>query len=292
MKIREKIGAVASCLAAAGIAEERLEAEFILSLVLSRGRDFLYAYPEIELTARQESRIEKIVKRRKQGFSLAVISGHKEFYGLDFLVDKNVLVPRPETELMVDEAFLAIGNYKIPNINLIDVGTGSGCIIISLAKKLKEAGIFGGFYGLDISKKALAIARKNAGKNDLGSCIKFLHSDLLKVIDFKKINGPIFVTANLPYLTEQQFKESSTIKKEPKKALVSGVDGLSHYRRLFKQIKSRLLKINGGLTIFCEIDESQAATFAVLIEGCFPEALIEVKKDLGGFDRLISARIK
>lgn len=286
MKIKEKILEISSLFETAGIADSGLEAEAVLTLVLSRGRDFLYAYPEIELTKRQESRIKKVVKKRLKGFSLALISGHKEFYGFDFLVDKNVLIPRPETELMVDSVLEKIAANRLQTVDLIDVGTGSGCIAITLAKKLADLGVKNSVWGLDISRKALKVARKNSEKNNLYGCIKFLHSDLLKVIDFEKMKGPIFITANLPYLTPQQYKKSPTIKKEPKKALVSGVDGLGHYRRLFAQIKARIPRSKDRLVVFCEIDENQRHSFPALAEKFFPDVKIEIKKDLGGFERL------
>jgi release factor glutamine methyltransferase len=137
---------------------------------------------------------------------------------------------------------------------------------------------------LDISRKALKVARKNSRKYNLDNCIKILYSDLLNIIDFKKLNGPIFITANLPYLTPEQIKNSPSIKKEPKMALESGKDGLNHYRRLFGQIKNKIRGIK--FFLFCEIDESQATAFTKLVKQELPTAKLSIKKDLNGADRL------
>ncbi len=266
-----------------GISSPALESEILLSAVLKKDKEYLLANPKDKISFWLEIKFKRLLKKRLKGYSSAVLTGHKWFYGLDFFVDKNVLIPRPETELIID----FIRNYKLPVTDLIDVGTGSGCIIITLAKILKGKNIK--FYGLDISKKALKVAKKNAKKHKVEDRIKFLHSDLLSAVDFKKLDGPIFITANLPYLTPKQIKNSPSIQKEPKIALDSGPDGLKHYRELFKQAKYKLknwIPACAGMTLFCEIDESQKNVFSKLVQQEFPAANLTFKKDFNNVDRL------
>lgn len=252
----------------------------LLAHILKKDRSFVLAHPEKKINFWEQFRFQRSLARLVSNTPLAYILGHKEFYGLDFIVNKNVLIPRPETEIIIEDIIKNVQNtkYQIPNI-IIDVGTGSGCIIISLAKNLKESNI--NFYGLDVSRKALKVAKINAKKNGVASCIHFLYSDLLNAIDFKKINEPVLITANLPYLTPKQVKNSPTIKKEPKLALLAGVDGLDYYRRLFAQVKTK-----GKATLMCEIDHTQKDGMKELIVQMFPGAEFEIINDLGGFARL------
>jgi release factor glutamine methyltransferase len=286
MKIKEVLKKTTDFLTKKDFDCPAFEAEILLSFVLNKDREFFYSHPDASFNFWNNLKLNRLLTRRLQGWPVAYLIGHQGFYGFDFLVNKNVLIPRPETELMVDEAIRAIINYKLPIINLIDIGTGSGCVAISLSKKLAELGVKGDFYALDVSKKALVVAKKNAKINKVDGCIKFLHSNLLNVIDFEKMNGSIFITANLPYLTIKQVTDSPTIKKEPKIALISGDDGLDHYRLLFSQIKDKLLNKKKSLMVFCEIDETQVVAFSKLVKEFFPLIKLEIKKDLGGFDRL------
>lgn len=285
--IGKKSMIVAEKFSAAGFESARLEAEVLLSAVLGKPREFLLAHPENKLSFCQNWRLDRLVEKRLKGWPTAYLIGHKEFYGFDFVVDKNVLIPRPETELMVDEVLRTINKYQLTNINLIDVGTGSGCIIVSLAKILQEKSLAANFYALDVSRKALAVARKNAQRNGLTSCINFVYSDLLDHIDKKVFEQPVIITANLPYLNPNQVKNSPTIQKEPKIALLAGVDGLDLYRCLFRQIKEKREVIKNKLLILCEIDEAQTAAFSELAEKSLTGSIISVKKDLNGYDRFV-----
>lgn len=260
-----------------------LEAEILLSFILNKPKEFLYSHPEKEISSSDNRKLNKLIKKRLCGFPVAYLIGHKEFYGLDFIVNKHVLIPRPETEILVEE-ILKNTKHQIPN-TIIDVGTGSGCIIISLAKNITDKTV--NFYGLDISKQALKIAKKNARLNGLTSRITFLHSNLLKKVLKRNFSEPVIITANLPYLTSEQIKNSPSIKKEPKLALSSGLNGLNHYRQLLIQIKQNFKLFKGGLEIFCEIDDTQKEAIKKLIKKELPLAKIEIKKDLGAFDRLV-----
>jgi len=265
-----------------------IEAEILLAAVIKKNREYIYSHPEDSVTFWQKLALRRLIARRQYGYSITAIIGHKWFYGLDFIVNKNVLIPRPETELIVEEVIKLIKNEELRIKNVVDVGTGSGCVVIALAKNLKKEDAK--FYGLDISRKALAVARKNAEKNGVSGCIKFIHSDLLDGVDKNIFNEPAIITANLPYLTPEQVKNSPSIQKEPKLALLAGDDGLDCYRRLFTQIKNR--EIKNKLIIFCEIDETQKDSMAELIKQSLPQAELEFKNDLGGHCRLTIIKFK
>jgi len=264
-----------------------LEAEILLAAAIKKNREYIYSHPEEPVKFWQEFSLRRMIAKRRAGYSIAVIIGHQWFYGFDFNVNKNVLIPRQETELMVEEVIKKVKSKKLKVKSIIDVGTGSGCIIISLAKSLKDEQV--NFYGIDISKNALAIAKRNAVKNGVDSCINFLYSDLLNVIDNQFFNFPVIITANLPYLTPEQVKNSSSIQKEPRLALLAGTDGLDCYRRLFAQISNR--EIKNGLIVFCEIDETQKDLITEFIENNLPQAELEFKNDLSGNCRLVIIKL-
>jgi len=190
----------------------QLEADILLSFILKRPREWVLAHPEFKLTRFQIYKIKNLVRQRIKGKSLALLMGEKEFYGLRFKVNKHVLVPRPETEMMIDE-ILQLITHNSQLITFIDVGTGSGCIVITLAKKLKS----GKFIAVDISRKALNVAKENAKFHNLHN-IKFLQGNLLEPIsrDPQLIspNSNLIITANLPYLTPKQITISPTIQYE------------------------------------------------------------------------------
>ena len=274
-----------------------LDLELIISHVIKKSRSFILAHPEQKLTAKQAGKIESLLKRRVKWEPLAYILGHKEFYGLEFKVNKNVLVPRPETELIVDEVLDRI-THNAQRTTIIDVGTGSGCIITTLAKilesriKNKESR----FFAIDISKKALFVAKKNASLHDINKKIKFMHGNLLEPIihnsKFIIPDSELIITANLPYLTPKQVKESPSIQREPKLALIAGPDGLKYYRELFKQIKKlKNLRPDLNTTIFCEIDHTQTKNLQSLLKKELPIAESEVLKDIHCLDRIITITI-
>jgi len=291
------------------------EANLLVSFVLQQSLTYVLAHPDQELSAAQLKKFQNYAKRRLKGEPLAYITGHQEFFGLDFLVNKHTLIPRPETELMVEEAIDILTREQGNKRTIIDVGTGSGCIITALAHNIKppvipaKAGIqtpshniidsrLRGndniectnnikFIAIDISADALKVAKKNARLNNVEKKIKFNHGNLLEPI----LSKPCYllpdmcylICANLPYLTPTQVENSPTIKYEPKSALISGPDGLDHYRELFTQVK-KLSK--NHITILCEIDDTQCASMIRLIKKELPNAQFEIKKDLSGYDRL------
>jgi len=275
-----------------------LDIELLLSKTLNKPKEFLFAYPEKNLTSLQFSKFKNLFNRRSKGEPIAYLLSHKEFYKLDFKVNKNVLIPRPETELLVEEIIKyhksAIRNLKSA-INIIEIGVGSGAIIIALAKNIPKAE----FIATDISTKALNIAKQNAKFHKIK--IKFLKGNLLDptlqlpnsqptlavakttVGEGQFLIPNSIIIANLPYLTNQELK-NPTIQKEPKLALDGGPDGLKYFRQLFTQLQKYNLKPKA---IFLEIGYKQSQKIKNLTKQILPKYKFHVKKDLCGLDRII-----
>jgi len=270
-----------------------LDKEILLSHVIKKSREFLFANPDFEISFWQKIKFESLLRQRQKNIPIAYLIRHKEFFGLDFFVNKNVLVPRPDTELMVATAIAEINEQGTENKNilLIDVGTGTGCIPIAIRKSVLSANpnFKMETIAIDISKKALCVAKKNAKKHNVE--IEFLHGNLLEPIfqlsELRTENTEIIITANLPYITEQQFKQEPSIQKEPKLALVADNEGLALYEELLKQIKQLLLTLDFRLLTMFEIDPTQTDKVKIMIKKYLPEANIEIKKDLAGLDRLV-----
>jgi release factor glutamine methyltransferase len=294
MKIKEALTESYIKLEKKGSDNPHLDAEILLAHILKKPREFLFAHPETELTKRQVSVFRFQVSERLRGAPVAYITGEKEFYGLKFFVNKNVLVPRPETELMVETA-LALAKLTNEPIIFIDVGTGSGCIITAIAKAISNfqfpiSNQFSmsnfQFVATDISAKALNIAKKNVKLNSVEKNIKFFQGNLLEPVLKSKIQNlksKILICANLPYLTPAQIKKSPTLKFDPKLALTAGKDGLKYYRELFIQINK--LQIT-NYCILCEIDPSQKISIRRLAKRLLPPHEFDLKKDLRGHSRL------
>ncbi len=258
-----------------------IDTEILIATAISKPREFIFTYPEYKLSLWQQIRLQYFTDLRKKDYSIAAIVGHKEFYGLDFFVNKNVLIPRPDTELMVEEVLRILPNDESI---LIDVGTGSGCIPISI---LKNSQTPTETFAIDISRSALRVAKRNARKHAVK--IQFLRGDLLEPFlnSYKLYPKNLVITANLPYLTEQQFQSEPSIQREPKQALVALHNGLALYEELLEQIKTLISNSQIQISAFLEIDPSQTEAISVLIKKFLPEGSVEVKKDLAGLDRLV-----
>lgn len=290
MTIAQSLKLAVSKLNAEKINLPHLEAEILLSVVLKKPREFLPAHGEKKLTDGQIAKFKSLISHRLKGEPIAYLTGHKEFYGLDFKVNENVLIPRPETELMVEEALKLVTHIPQP-ITLIDVGTGSGCVIIALAKQ----NINGKLFAIDISAKALTVAKQNARTHNVHKKIKFLKGDLLSPLIhnsvFKTADSDLIITANLPYGWKAWKNNTSVdsigLKFEPEIALYTGKHGLELYKKLFKQIKKLLI---AGYAL-CEIDPRQTAKIKQLVKRELPEANCQIKKDLSGLNRLAIIKI-
>lgn len=248
------------------------EIDQLLALALHKNLNYLYTYPEKTIPVSCQKKFAKLYRQRLNHWPLAYLKKTKEFYNLKFFVNQHVLIPRPDTEILVEQALAYLGDKK--KLNVLDLGTGSGCLAISLAKNNPDHN----YLATDISKDALKVAKTNVRKNKVK--IKFLASDL-----FAKINKQKFdlVLANLPYLSRQQMSEPS-LKHEPKNALVSGKEGLDHYQRLLSQIKSHL---NKNFLILLEIDPEQDKKIIPLIQKYLPQSSVEILADLAGKNRLV-----
>jgi release factor glutamine methyltransferase len=267
----------------------RIDAEILLAHTLNKSREYLLTYPEKKISKGQFSNFLFFIKKRLDYQPIAYIIGHKSFYGLDFMVNEDCLVPRPETELMVEEVIKIA--EKLKQTTIIDIGTGSGCIIVSLAKNLKS--IFK-YLAIDISVPTLKIAQKNAEINKVSRRIKFFHGNLLKPLIQKDIiekKENLIITANLPYLTPNQVNSSLTIQNEPILALVAGDDGLKYYRQLFTQINQLKTEKEISGYLLCEIDPSQTDSIEKLIKDTLTYKEFNKKQDLAGLDRLVIIKV-
>lgn len=208
----------------AKIESARLDCLVLLEDVTGKNRTHLLAHPELKLTTEQQNQLNEMIQRRVTHEPLAYIRGKSEFYGHEFIVNKHVLVPRPESESILD----ILGCYgDIPTI--IDVGTGSGALAVSAALAKPESEII----AVDIDENCLKVARQNAKR--LGADIKTKHGDLLRGINLDTYPGPIAILANLPYVPDE-YKVNKAAKHEPKLALFGGPDGLDLYRVMFDQL--------------------------------------------------------
>lgn len=297
------------------IENPHLEAGLLLSHVLKQPREYIITHPEKKLNLFQISNFQFLISRRIAGMPLAYLTKTKNFYGYDFYVNKHVLIPRPETELMIDLVLSRVTHHASRNTIIVDVGTGSGCITITLALEIKKQYPISKrsdpisnfeaklpnfqFHATDISKKAIKIAKKNAKAHQVNNIINFHQGNLLTPIsnftctrlsgEFPISDSNLIITANLPYLTPTQIKTSPTIQKEPYLALEAGDDGLRYYNQLFEQVKKLKVKSN---VLYCEIDHTQKDNMLALIKKQLPEADVFVEKDLKRYDRIVVIGIK
>lgn len=263
-----------------------LEAEILLCFVLKISREYLITHPEHEITTELILEFQRYCQARARGIPLAYLTHHKEFFGLDFYVDERVLIPRPETELLVEEAIKKMSGVKRQVSGVIcDVGTGSGCIAIALAKHLPQAKIM----AIDIFEDALEIAQKNAEIHAVSDRIKFLKSDLLSEISSIRFDG---IVANLPYIgtSENHLVSREVFEHEPQEALFSGENGLELYERLFAQIRA-LRQAQGDKApkwFMGEMGFLQQKALKKLIRKYFGNISVIFKNDLSGLPRMFS----
>ncbi len=257
----------------------RVEAEVLLTHVVGWSRAALLAHPERSLSPAQAAQYRELVKERAAGYPLPHLTGNIEFYGLDLMVTPEVLIPRPDTEVLVDLALERCPPGPEPS-TIVDVGTGCGCIPIALATHLPQALI----YAIDISPPALAVARRNAEKHGVEKRIRFIVGDLLE-----RRPGPAdLIVSNPPYVSADEWTAlpASIRHHEPRLALNGGPDGLEVIRRLLSQSQG-LLKPGGALLI--EIGASQGEAVKEIAETFFPHQgiAIRVHPDLAGRDRVL-----
>src|SRR5216684_4544032 len=261
----------------------RLEAQILLSHILQIERTVLYAYPERVLTPEQEQQFLTFIERRSRGEPIAYLTGHKEFYGLAFLVDKRVLIPRPETEFLVETALHACRQmFDAGRTPLVaDIGTGSGIIPVTLAVLEPRLPYL---YASDISPDALDVAFLNCLRHHVEDRIHLLYGDLLAPLP-----EPIdILTANLPYVGTGEMDDLArdVLAYEPHLALFSGPDGLDLLQRFFTELQ-RSHKIAQGAVLLLEIGYRQREPLTSLLHELWPQATVTFKKDFAGWDRLL-----
>lgn len=262
-----------------------------MSQVLDISRTALLAHPETTLTPDQLSDYQALIRRRASGYPLPYLTGRVEFYGLEFKVTPEVLIPRPETETLVD---LALARRPA---TVVDVGTGSGCIAVSLAVHLLEAVI----YAIEISPAALAVARRNVERHGVAGRVRLMVGDVLSPRP-----GPVdLIVSNPPYIPTGKCASlpASVRNHEPRLALDGGMDGLAFVRRLLAQASAVLRNpepacpergrrtagcSGGGLLI--EIGAGQGEAASHLARTCFPRATVRVHPDLAGRDRVLEVQ--
>lgn len=265
-----------SSLEEAGIESAQLDAELLAAHVLGLSRTQLYVRVDRALETQAEQTFRELVLRRVRHEPVAYILGHKEFYGLDFQVDRRVLIPRPETETLVEVA-LTIARQRDLGL-MAEVGVGSGAIAIALAINLPGAEI----YAIDSSSDALDVAAENCRRHDVSDRVYLLHGDLLAPLP-----GPVeLIVANLPYVSTAELSTLAPeiTKYEPVVALEGGPDGLDQIRRLLEQV-GPCLKPAGLLCL--EIGATQALAVNQLVRSQFPEASVALVRDLAGLDRVV-----
>lgn len=256
------------------LTEPRLESELLLRHALATDRVSLYQDLSRGLSAAEERRFRCLLKRRQRGEPVAYILGRREFYGLDFEVDRRVLIPRPETELLVDRALAIARERSLTEI--ADIGTGSGAVAVALAANLPSATV----YATDISDAALELARRNAEKHGVAVRIRCLAGDLLAPLP----RAVPLIVANLPYVTAAEISGGNLADFEPELALNGGADGLDVIGKLCRQLRARL---RPGGCLLLEVGWRQGRRVAGLLQRNFPGAEVSIMPDLGGIDRIV-----
>ena len=274
MRVKEMLRQGRETLTANRIEDAGLEAEVLLRHTLSFDRVQFYLQQDRELSAGENENFRQSLQRRLNNEPSAYITGHREFYGREFYVDSNVLIPRPETELLVETALGLAANSPLRTI--ADIGTGSGAIAISLALSLPQTRI----YAADISPAALKVAQINCRKHGVTDVVHLLQGDLLDPLP-----EPVdMILANLPYVREEELSRVNTWHFEPSTALNGGHDGLDIIRRLCAQAGS---KLRPGGALLLEIGAGQGSTVTELLADIFPLSEIKLILDGAGIERVV-----
>lgn len=260
---------------------DHLDAEVLLAHVLKKDRAWLLAHSDYSLPTTRYSLFRKLVRRRRAHEPLAYIIGTKDFYKHTFVVNRHTLIPRPESEMLVD---LAVGAHALRQGPIWDVGTGSGAIAISIAKEIPTARVL----ATDISSKALAVAQRNATRLKAKN-VRFFKADLVpRKLPIGRILGtemPVIV-ANLPYLpiSDKKRLDHDVVTYEPTSALFAGKDGLALIKKFLRQITASKIPFS---SLFLEYDPPQTKTLRLVAKKSFPKATIRIHKDLARRDRVM-----
>jgi len=285
--LRGVLSAAIARLESEGVPSAPLAAELLLMHVLGRDRAFLHAHPEYALDADQAARFAQLIVQRAVGTPVQYLTGRQEFWGLEFEVNPSVLIPRPETEHVVEVALARLGARRADPLTVADVGTGSGCLAVALAHELPQAHI----VATDISPAALEVAARNAARHGVAARIEFRRANFLRtyLADSRPTKRCFdLIVSNPPYigLDEAASLPREVREHEPREALFAGPEGMDAYPRLIAQAES-LMKSGGWLVL--ELGHKSAPRVALLLQNAsWLHAAIE--RDLAGIDRVISAQ--
>lgn len=257
-----------------------LDALVLLSHISAQPKSRILANPSPDLTAEQQTELSLALNQVKEGIPLPYILGAWEFYQLSFSITADTLIPRPETEGLVDKAVKWLQDHP-GRRTCLDLGTGSGCIAVTLAVKIPDLNVL----ATDRSYLATLVARKNAQDHKTGGRINFLAASLLTGFQ----TTVDLLIANLPYIPTEKLKTLRVYNTEPRLALDGGTDGLSSIRGVLEKAPGIM---NPGGLILLEIDESKGDEAQKLAQSVFPRAEIRLEKDLSGMDRYLSIQIK
>jgi len=273
VRLRQAFSELRTRLAAAGMEDASLEAELLLRHTLEMSRVQLYLELDRELGREERRSLGQLAQRRLSGEPAAYITGHREFFGLDFYVDARVLIPRPETELLAEEAIRLARRHDIKSI--AEIGTGCGAVAVSLALNLPGIAV----YATDISPEALEVARLNCRRHGVEGDIRLLEGDMLA-----SLPAPVdLVVANLPYVREGELVGAG-VSHEPRLALDGGGEGLDKIYRLCRQVAAGPGK-PGHLLL--EIGQGQSEAVSAYLRRLFPLAGVTSSRDLGGIERVV-----
>ena len=284
MILSEALQSVTQTLRRARIADPSVEAEILLGHVLGMSKTRLCTEPDRSLTSAETERLSYLVQRRLDREPAAYILGHCEFYGIDLYVDSHTLIPRPETELLVEEAVEVAHciSRRGERITIADIGTGCGAVAISLALALPQARI----YATDVSPSALQVAEANCRRHGVNARVVLLQGNLLEPLP----QNLDMVVANLPYVKDCEFVDlSPEIREhEPTIALAGGRDGLDKIRDMLQQMgaKGSAHLREGRAYLLLEIGQGQGEVVTSIVNDYFPQASIELIPDLGGIERV------
>ncbi len=261
-----------------------LDAQVILCHILKVERLYLIINKDRALTHKEILEYNKMIEKRLSGMPVQYIIANQEFMGMDFYVEEGVLIPRPDTEILIEKILESIDQSK--KFTIVDIGTGSGAITISLASLIKNSQI----YSIDISTKALDIARKNANKHGVTSKINFLKGSLFEPLEDMDIKGEVdILVSNPPYIPSSEIGrlQIEVSRYEPRIALDGGEDGLDFYRKIVNNAPE-YLRPNGLLAL--EVGHDQARKVADLMKGNNKYVDIQITKDLAGIERVVRGR--
>lgn len=261
-------------LSQSNISEAELESELLLRHILGVELADLYLRYDEPISPEDDNAYHGLIERRLAGEPSAYITGKREFYGLTFYVNPSVLIPRPETELLVERTLAIAEGYPCPII--ADIGTGSGAIAVAIAKKLPQAKI----YAIDISEEALVVAQHNARRHAVKDKLIFLCGNLTAPLP----ESVDIIAANLPYVNTGDLPETG----EPRLALDGGINGIHTIVRLISEAAHRIRPM---ASILLEIGQGQEAAICHLITLALPEARVMIYRDLAGDPRVIQATL-